>query len=878
MKKILTLFSALLLTVSMWGAYTITTVENFTAVPQGDKLLLTFNAVESSSNHYYYDICFEITPSVNDFVGTFSKSDGTLSTTNSRLNWIYNQSATNPGKLRTGRTLYSSSSQSITIEKVGEDSYTITGQLNARAASESSDKVYNFSNIPFSIYGSEPAKEVSAIDMSGKTLSMTSWEDETPMTFKITDRDYYTIFLQMNVAEYAQPTAGTTFLVAASGNNTIQSSCGQNFLTGNSKITYLASYYEDYGGWDPYYYFITGGSLTVTYSQDNKTMTLAGTLTTAHGTEIIVNSTMNNPWYVPEPETIDLVVSKVDPTYYSSDGEWILALTATPNNFVIDFSAANLVDASISNIIAQYTYVDLGGYETSTMDATKTEVNALSIVATGNPNEYKLNATIVCKNKNTYVMKDVVFTYTAPTPWDAEPEYVEGGIEFTSTSLTKTFSNQKQRFSFQDNDYNRIVLEFKTPTDVAPTAGNHTIVNPDVATPANGDVLGSQGYMSYTQYPSYYYNYDEYAYYYFRSGIVNVAYSQDNKTITMTGTLTTAHGTEITFICTGDNPWGPKEVYVNVDHIDASVTAVGLNFDVVGDVNVPEIMLAVNGTQANPLALLGTYGYDKFDSWNLIYTKTSYTYMTTGSSVTISDEEGQIMLNATLIGTDGYTYYIEDAPITYSMAVSEATDQTALLNRAMNATIDLTIQRSFVDGMWQTICLPFDIANVAESPLAGATVKSVTNCSLEGETLLVEAEDVTSMTAGMPYLIKWESGAPENPVFEGVTIKTTEGATSGNFVANLNAKQIEDVAGKYMVVYDNGLAPMGAAGSVKGFRAYFQLPAASVPPRKFAFVKNQATGTETPAAEMQNAKMLINGQLMLFSGDNVYNAQAQELK
>lgn len=878
MKKIFTLFSALLLTVSMWGAdsnkYEMLSVSDFNAVSNEsiNGYTVTFKTKGyRSSTTYDYDVTLYL-KNADDIEGVFSvgtAQDELLTT--STIIWTSD-----------GTTRYPVTSSgyptNLTISKVSgfPEKYQISGLWRAaKSTSSTSPYVYNFDTDKPTCYlppyGLEP--EQTTIDFSNASLELTSESDETPLQFSLTSGYYYSALIQFNVSEYAALPAGS-YNVASSGEGTIMASAGFD-----ANDMPAASYYEDYSDWTPLDYCITGGSLTIAYSEDQKTMTMSGTLTSAYGSTINVSASGSNPWFVPEPETIDLVVSKVEPTYYSSDGEWILALTATPNNFVIDFSAANLVDASISNIEAQYTYVDLGGYETSKMDATKTEVNALSIVATGNPEEYKLNATIVCQNKNTYVMKDVIFTYTAPTPWDAEPEYVESGIEFTATSLTKTFSNQKQRFSFQDNDYNRVVLEFKTPTDVAPTAGNHTIVNPDVASPANGDVLGSQGYISYTQYPSYYYNYDEYAYYYFRSGTVNVAYSDDNRTITMTGILTTAHGTEVTFTCTGDNPWGPKEVYVNVDNIVVSVTPVGLNFDIIGDANVPEIQLAVNGTQANPLALLGTYGYDKFDSWNLIYTKTSYTYMTTGSSVTISDEEGQIMLNATLIGQDGYTYYIEDAPITYSMAVSEAADPTAMLNRAMNATVDLTIQRAFVDGMWQTICLPFDIADIDASPLAGVTVKSVTSCSLEGETLLVEAADVTSMTAGMPYLIMWESGAPTNPVFESVTITTTEGMTSGNFVANMGAKTITNVTNKYMVVSGNGLAPMADEGTMKGFRAYFQINApAGVVPRKFAFATSVVTDNEQVSKAVSLRKALVNGQLLIIKDNKVFNAQAQELK
>ena len=61
------------------------------------------------------------------------------------------------------------------------------------------------------------------------------------------------------------------------------------------------------------------------------------------------------------------------------------------------------------------------------------------------------------------------------------------------------------------------------------------------------------------------------------------------------------------------------------------------------------------------------------------------------------------------------------------------------------------------DGYWNTICLPFDV-DIANSPLVGATVKTLEDAELDGNgklTLIFTQGSLTQMEAGKPYLIKW---------------------------------------------------------------------------------------------------------------------------
>ena len=84
----------------------------------------------------------------------------------------------------------------------------------------------------------------------------------------------------------------------------------------------------------------------------------------------------------------------------------------------------------------------------------------------------------------------------------------------------------------------------------------------------------------------------------------------------------------------------------------------------------------------------------------------------------------------------------------------------------------------YADNGWNTICLPFSIPAGAEgySPIAGATVMTLSSSSFSAGTLTLTFANATSIVAGKPYIVKWNkeiSGNLLNPVFLGVTVSTT---------------------------------------------------------------------------------------------------------
>ena len=62
----------------------------------------------------------------------------------------------------------------------------------------------------------------------------------------------------------------------------------------------------------------------------------------------------------------------------------------------------------------------------------------------------------------------------------------------------------------------------------------------------------------------------------------------------------------------------------------------------------------------------------------------------------------------------------------------------------------------YKDGLWNTLCLPFDVDDFTGTPLEGATVKTLGSSSFSNGTLNLNFTDnLSAIEAGKPYIVKW---------------------------------------------------------------------------------------------------------------------------
>jgi len=131
-----------------------------------------------------------------------------------------------------------------------------------------------------------------------------------------------------------------------------------------------------------------------------------------------------------------------------------------------------------------------------------------------------------------------------------------------------------------------------------------------------------------------------------------------------------------------------------------------------------------------------------------------------------------------------YTLVMPDADaaieVSFSLALTDNGDNTTVLTTYDGVTADVTLEGRTLwkDGCWNTLCLPFSLSSLAGTPLEGATVKTLETSSFAHGTLTLnftkDEENLTSIEAGVPYIVKWTSGnSITDPTFENVTISNT---------------------------------------------------------------------------------------------------------
>lgn len=78
---------------------------------------------------------------------------------------------------------------------------------------------------------------------------------------------------------------------------------------------------------------------------------------------------------------------------------------------------------------------------------------------------------------------------------------------------------------------------------------------------------------------------------------------------------------------------------------------------------------------------------------------------------------------------------------------------------ALRSQTEFYLHRTlYKDGYFNTLCLPFTIADIESSPLAGAEVFAFAGASVEEDVLRLDIRQVNVIEKGVPYLIRWSSG------------------------------------------------------------------------------------------------------------------------
>ena len=129
-------------------------------------------------------------------------------------------------------------------------------------------------------------------------------------------------------------------------------------------------------------------------------------------------------------------------------------------------------------------------------------------------------------------------------------------------------------------------------------------------------------------------------------------------------------------------------------------------------------------------------------------------------------------------------------------------------------TVTLQGHTFYMNGIWNSLCLPFNVNNLSGTPLEGASVfeldASGTHLDSSTNALTLAFSPTTSIVAGKPYIVKWAGGSDAvNPVFSTVSVSnsTPPQASSSDdhvkFVGHYGPFEISD-ANQNAVLYVAG--------------------------------------------------------------------------
>ena len=221
--------------------------------------------------------------------------------------------------------------------------------------------------------------------------------------------------------------------------------------------------------------------------------------------------------------------------------------------------------------------------------------------------------------------------------------------------------------------------------------------------------------------------------------------------------------------------------------------------------------------------------------------------------------------------------------IRYVAAITYLTLDETSSDAVVAGTYDnVTLKRTFNAG-WNTICLPFDIDNVETFFGAGAKAYEFSTYGNDGS---LTFSTVTTLSASLPYVVYVPAAINEDIELTNITIDSNNASSpwytrktdSSNNAAYFRGTYAPVAAGEwtknadtdiiYGVTSDGYIKKAGTNASIKGFRAYFDLPAGAAAP-SISF-EDSTTGI----GSFDNGQWTMdNSEVYNLNGQKVQNAQ-----
>lgn len=220
-------------------------------------------------------------------------------------------------------------------------------------------------------------------------------------------------------------------------------------------------------------------------------------------------------------------------------------------------------------------------------------------------------------------------------------------------------------------------------------------------------------------------------------------------------------------------------------------------------------------------------------------------------------------------------FFLDEVMVT-KVAPQEITlDENSKNIVAAAENVNVTLKRTFYkDGEWNTLCLPFAVAD-AKTAFDDAVLREVDTQNSHDNTIVFK--EATAIEAGKPYLIKWANSSSDavnvEKKFEGVTLVADATPVVVNKGISFKGFYKMTAAGE---LGGTSVAAIGAgnklfkvtAGEMKGFRAAFVLSSGAEATGYKVVIDGTATGIEDLVIDGVKA----NGRVYNLNGQYVGNS------
>ena len=247
-----------------------------------------------------------------------------------------------------------------------------------------------------------------------------------------------------------------------------------------------------------------------------------------------------------------------------------------------------------------------------------------------------------------------------------------------------------------------------------------------------------------------------------------------------------------------------------------------------------------------------------------------------------------------------HVYYKISEETSYSdIELSNAHVNSGLLALYMGRTKNVTITgRKLNAGMWNTLCLPFNLSSLAGTPLAGAEIRELdfensynadgvidnvdddyyTHYDTWEDKLYLYFKQATEIKAGKPYIVKPES-LIEKPTFNSVQITMSSASTESDdvgvlFVGNFDPTPLEkdNTCNLYLGSDDKLYYPGTDGFKVNAFRGYFLVDssdAGASEPEVRTIIMNFGDDEPSVIKEIDNGQWIMNTVVYDLNGRKV---------